>query len=188
MNPSKIIILAILTGSILLHGTARAQTQTPIRQDVSQSQRGQLSDSDYRFLEKAARGGIEEVELGQLAQQKGVSQAVKSFGERMVADHKKANDELKQIAQKKGATFPAEMSHKENSRMHSLQKATGADFDKTYAREMIKDHRHDVKEFQDAAKNTNDPDLKAFAQKTLPTLQEHLRLAESMEPTVKSER
>src|SRR5262249_4809633 len=146
------------------------------------------SASDYRFLENAARGGMEEVELGQLAQQKGSSQAVRTFGQRMVTDHTKLNNELKQIAAQKGAMIPTALSHHENSTVQHLEKATGANFDKDYAKAMVKDHKADVKEFQDAAKKLDDPDLKAFAQEAVPTLQEHLGMAENMETSVKSEK
>lgn len=149
--------------------------------------RGQLSARDYRFVREAARGGMEEVQLGQLAQQKGTSQSVKDFGQRMVTDHNKANDELKQIVSQKGATFPATLTRRENSAVDDLQKLTGKDFDKKFASQMVKDHKTDVHDFEDAVKDLTDPDLKAFAQKTLPTLQEHLRLAQDMENSAKSE-
>ncbi|HWH69620.1 MAG TPA: DUF4142 domain-containing protein [Candidatus Sulfotelmatobacter sp.] len=148
-------------------------------------QRGQLSEKDYKFVMDAARGSMSEVQLGELAQQKGTSQAVRNFGERMITDHTKASNELKQIVAQKGASLPTHMSHKENSAMEHLQKETGAKFDKAYAEHMVKDHKHDVKEFRDAAKDLNDPDLKAFAQKTLPILEEHQRMADEMERLVK---
>jgi putative membrane protein len=147
--------------------------------------RGQLSAKDYKFVAEAARGGTMEVELGELAVQKGSSESVRHFGERMVADHKRANEELKAIAATKGATLPAQLSHSENSTLEQLQKATGRDFDKSYAHHMVKDHQSDVKDFQDAAKDLNDPELRAFAQKTLPTLEEHLRMARNIETETK---
>ena len=149
---------------------------------------GQLSKGDYKFLKEAIQGGQTEVELGELAKQKGNNQSVKTFGEKMVTDHSKANDELKSIASKKGATLPAELSHGERSDIEHLQKATGKDFDKDYASRMVKDHKKDVKDFEDAAKDLKDPELKAFAEKTLPTLQEHLRMAQEMEASVKGEK
>ena len=119
-----------------------------------------------------------EVELGQLAKDKATDPNIKTFGDRMVTDHKKANDELKQIVARKGATLPTKLTHHDNRMMDRLQKATGADFDKEYASAMLKDHRTDVKEFEKAAQSADDPDIKAFAQKILPTLQEHLKMAE----------
>ena len=189
MRVHKIITSAMVGGALLLSGAqvSRAQINSTT-QDLNAGQRGQLSESDYRFLEKAARGGMEEVELGQLAEQKGTSQPVRSFGQRMVTDHTKLNNELKQIASQKGSILPAQMSHHENSTLQHLQNATGADFDKTYAKEMVKDHRKDVKEFQAAAQKVTDPDLKAFAQKAVATLQEHLGMAENLDTTSKSEK
>jgi putative membrane protein len=149
-------------------------------------QRGQLSERDYKFVKEAARGGMSEVELGQLAKQKGASQSVKDFGERMVKDHSKANDELKSIASSKGATIPADLTRTEKSTMEKLQKANGAEFDREYAAAMVKDHRTDVKAFKDAGEDLKDPELKAFAQKTTPTLEEHLRMAEDMERNVRA--
>ena len=149
---------------------------------ADKAERGQLSSKDYKFAVKAAQGGMAEVEIGQLAKQKANNPQVKTFAEKMVTDHTKANEELKQIVSKKGAAFPANLPRKENSTFNSLEKATGNDFDKEYVEHIVKDHKKDVKEFEDAAKNADDPDLRAFAQKTLPTLQEHLRQIEQIEP------
>lgn len=180
-----------VTGSLVLFAAPQAraqQTTTTLGSTENQAQRGQLSENDYRFIEKAARGGLEEVELGQLAGQKASNQAVRSFGQRMVTDHNKLNNELKQIAAQKGATVPTSLSHHENSTIQHLEGVAGADFDKDYSKDMVKDHRKDLKEFQDAAKKLQDPDLRAFAQKAVPILQEHLGMAESMETAVKNEK
>ena len=146
---------------------------------------GEPLKGDYKFITQTARGGISEVELGELARVKGVNTSVRNFGERMVTDHTKANNELKQLAASKQAALPVELSRKERSDMDHLQKATGKDFDKAYASDMVKDHKKDLKEFQDAAKDLDDPDLRAFAQKMVPTLEEHLRMARDMEELVK---
>ena len=148
-------------------------------------QRGQLTDKDYKFVSDATRGGMEEVQLGELAKQKAGSPAVREFGERMVTDHQKANDELKQIVQKKGALIPTSLSRRENSTLEHLQKLSGAEFDKAYVSDMVRDHKKDVKEFEKASQSLSDPELKAFAEKTLPTLQEHLRMVENLEGQVK---
>jgi len=148
-------------------------------------ERGQLSEKDYKFVEDAIRGGMLEVQLGELAHTKGVNQSVRTFGEKMVTDHSKANDELKQIIARKGATLPATLSHHENSELEKFQKATGKDFDEDYAEHMIKYHKTDVKDFQDASKDLTDPDLRAFVQKTLPVLEDHLRMAKDMQAAVK---
>lgn len=189
MRAQKIITAVMVSGAVLLSGAQGARAQiTRNSQELSQGQRGQLSESDYRFLENAARGGMEEVELGQLAQQKGTSQGIRSFGQRMVTDHTKLNNELKQIAGQKGALLPTQTSHHANSAVEHLQNETGADFDKAYAKDMVKDHRKDLKEFQNAAKNVTDPDLRAFAEKAVATLQEHLSMAENLDTNAKTTR
>ena len=147
--------------------------------------RGQFSERDYRFVTEAARGGMLEVQLGQLAQQKASSQAVRDFAQRMVTDHSKANDELKQIVSTKSATPPTEISRRENFMFDRLQKLSGKDFDKAYSNHMVRDHKKDLKEFQDAAKDVTDPDLKAFAQKTAATIQGHLRMAQDLKTSGK---
>src|SRR5689334_1615636 len=155
---------------------------------ADKGEKGQLSSKDYKFAVDAAQGGMAEVQMGELAKQKATNPQVKSFADKMVTDHNKANDELKQIVSRKGATLPTDVGRKENSHYDSLQKENGADFDKAYVEHMVKDHKKDVKDFQDAAQNLTDPDLKAFAQKTLPTLQEHLQMIQQIEPQVSNKR
>jgi putative membrane protein len=147
--------------------------------------RGQFTSSDYKFVTDVSRSGMEEVQLGELAKQKAGSTGVREFGEKMITDHQKANDELKQIVQKKGALIPTSLSRSETSTLEHLQKFSGAEFDKAYISDMVRDHKKDVKEFERATKNLSDPELKAFAEKTLPTLQEHLRQAENLEAQLK---
>lgn len=147
-------------------------------------QRGQLSAKDYKFIREATQGGMAEVELGEMARLRGSNQGVKDFGARMVKDHQQANKDLQEIASRKGASLPASLAHHDSSLTTTLQKAQGADFDKKYIDAMVKDHDKDVKEFQDAAQNSDDADIKAFAQKTLPTLQEHDRMAKQLQNTV----
>jgi len=132
---------------------------------------------DAMFVKKAASGGMAEVELGNLAKDKGSSDAVKQFAERMVTDHGKANDELKSLAGQKNWTMPDEMMPEHKKHRDMLEKMSGADFDRAYMREMMRDHRKDVASFRRCAQNCTDPDLKAWAQKTLPILEEHAKLA-----------
>ena len=133
-----------------------------------------VDKNDAKFAVAAANGGMAEVELGTLAQQKAVNQKVKDFGAMMVTDHSKANDELKALAKSKGITLPDSIDSKEQQVKSDLSAKSGADFDKAYVSNMIDDHKEDIKEFEDATKNLKDPDLKAFAVKTLPTLKMHL--------------
>jgi putative membrane protein len=151
----------------------------------SKENRGQFGVRDYKFLSEAARGGMMEVRLGEVAKQKATSQSVRDFAQRMITDHSKANDELRQLAASKGAVIPSEMSHHENATIERFDKLSGREFDKEYAEHMVKDHKKDVKEFEEASRDATDPDLKAFAQKTLGTLREHLRMAMDTEASVK---
>ena len=131
------------------------------------------------FATNAAQGGMAEVEMGRLASEKASDPAVKAFGARMVADHSKANAELKSLAARKGMQLPAEMNSSQKSEVDKLSKLTGADFDKEYMSTMLSNHETDVKDFETQSKDGNDPDIKGFAGKTLPTLQEHLQMARS---------
>jgi putative membrane protein len=151
----------------------------------SKENRGQFTSRDYRFVTEAAQGGMSEIRLGELAKQKGGSQAVRDFGQRMITDHSKANDELRQIVSNKGATIPTEMSRKANSEIDRFEKLSGPEFDKAYIEFMVKDHKKDLKEFKDGAEDVSDPDLKNFAQKTASVIEEHLRTAEDLEKSVK---
>jgi len=125
-----------------------------------------------------------EVKLGQLAQEKGSSQAVKDFGKRMVDDHSKANDELKQAASKDNITVPSDVSKADQAKYDRLSKLSGESFDRAYAREMVSDHQKDVAEFQKEAKSGKNDSVKSFAAKTAPTLEDHLKMARDMEQSV----
>ena len=145
-----------------------------------------LSSSDSAFIKEAAQGGMMEVELGKVAQDKASNDKVKEFGKRMEQDHSKANDELKKIASDKGVQLSSDLDKKHKSTMDKLTKLSGAEFDRQYMRDMVSDHKEDIKKFQNEADKGKDADVKKFASQTLPTLKEHLQLAESTADTVKS--
>ena len=144
---------------------------------------GSLSMADQKFMKEAADGGMAEVELGQLAAQKGSSDDVKKFGQRMVDDHSKANDQLKQIASEKGVSLPQEPSAKHKATKERLSKLSGSAFDKAYMADMVKDHTTDVADFRKESTTGKDTDVKNFAQQTLPTLEDHLKQAKSVATT-----
>jgi putative membrane protein len=146
-----------------------------------------VSRADRNFFTTAAEDGMAEVELGKLAQQKGSSEQVKSFGGQMVTDHGKANDELKALAATKGVTLPTTPG-KHQKDIDKLAKKSGADFDRDYARHMVDAHRKAVSLFEKTAKSGDDGDVKAFAGKTLPTLQQHMEHAKTLDAGVKSAR
>ena len=141
---------------------------------------GSLNSKDHDFIMEAAMGGLMEVELGRVAAQKGTSEAVKQFGQRMVDDHSKANTELMTLAQSKGVTLPTTLDDKHRSELTKMSAMTGAEFDRAYSKMMLSDHKKDVSEFEKQSTRGTDPDLKAFATSTLPTLQEHLQMAKAL--------
>ena len=147
----------------------------------------QIDKKDREFMEKAAAGGMMEVEVGKLAQAKGQNADVKGFGETLVKDHSAANDELKALAQKKGVQLPASMPAKQQKMVDKLAKAKN--FDKEFIHEVgLEDHKHDIKDFEKASKGAKDPDVKAFAAKTLPTLQSHLQRAQEIDKAMKGKK
>jgi putative membrane protein len=129
---------------------------------------------DSSFYKNAAEGGLSEVELGQLAQQKATNPAVKEFGAMMVKDHSAANQKLKALAASKQVSLPDSPSMMQKASKTKLNLLSGDSFDKSYIKGMIADHKDDIKEFQKEASDGKDPEAKAFASATLPTLQMHL--------------
>ena len=166
--------MAISCGSLLV-----AQSGNADRMNGSGS-------ADQTFMMKAAQGGMAEVQMGQLAKDHAQSQAVKDFGQRMVDDHSKAGDELKGLASQKGVTLPSDMDAKDKAIYDRLSKLNGAAFDKAYMRDMVADHKADIAEFRRESNSGKDPDTKAWASKTLPTLEEHLKMATSTNKDVMS--
>ncbi|MPS98053.1 MAG: DUF4142 domain-containing protein [Pseudomonas sp.] len=140
----------------------------------------QVSKNDQEFMNKAAAGGLYEVEAGRLAQQKASSSSVKAFGDMLVKDHSSANEELKALASAKKAVLPSEFPADKKKR---LTKIAGAkDFDKEFVREIgINDHREDIKLFEKASKDADDSQIKDFAAKTLPALVSHRDHAQELQ-------
>jgi putative membrane protein len=130
---------------------------------------------DASFFKKAAEGGIAEVQMGQLAQDKSSTQSVKDFGAMMIKDHSAANEKLKVIADSKGIKWPTSPSVMQMASKTKLEVLKGNTFDKSYIKGMVEDHQEDIKEFQQEASSGQDPDAKAFAAATLPTLKAHLK-------------
>src|SRR5712671_3944361 len=168
------------TASNPLPGTANKQSSTTSATN--------LSGPDADFVNKAAQGGLAEVQLGQMVAQKAQNQAVKDFAQRMVDDHSKANDQVKQLASQKGITLPADVDSSDKQFQDQLSSASGAKFDKMYMDHMVQDHKKDVSEFQSEATKAADPDVKNFAQQTLPTLQDHLQQAQTTDKQLKGGR
>jgi putative membrane protein len=147
--------------------------------------RGQFSAADYKFAKEAACGGMMEVSLGKVAAEKSANPAVQQFGQRMVTDHGKAGAELNQLASRRGASLPVALTASQQKEVDRLAKLSGSEFDKVYVPMMVRDHKADEKEFRRASEKVMDPDLKTFAASTLAVVQEHLRMAEELDASLR---
>lgn len=182
------VSLTLLGAGLLMIGTGAAaaqdQTTSTKKGGADRMTADRAGSADQQFMMKAAQGGMAEVQLGNLAKDHASSASVKTFGQQMVDDHTKANDELKDLAAKKNVTLPADVDAKDKATMDRLSKLNGAAFDKAYMRDMVADHKKDVAEFQKEASSGKDSDVKDWASKTLPTLQHHLQMAQETEREV----
>lgn len=172
-------------------GTAEAPANTSPEADAAASQHQQEAVGGKKmkmggneagaadpatFVKKAALGGMTEVEASKLAATKAQDPEVRSFAQKMVKDHTAANEELKTLAEKKGWTVPSSLDAKHKATVQKLSSKSGADFDAAYSKQMMHDHEMTVKLFKDATQSS-DTDLAAWAQKTLPKLEQHEQLA-----------
>ncbi|GAA4442468.1 hypothetical protein GCM10023091_29380 [Ravibacter arvi] len=138
------------------------------------------AEKDAEFAMKAANGGMAEVQLGEIAQTKGVDPKIKEFGKMMVDDHTKANDELKALASAKGIALPAGPDEETAKAITDVSSKNGRDFDKAYAQQMEKDHEKTVKLFEDGQEDVQDTEIRAFIDKTLPVLRSHLEQSRNL--------
>ncbi|WP_316738868.1 DUF4142 domain-containing protein [Pedobacter aquatilis] len=143
-----------------------------------------VDKNDAEFVVKAANGGIAEVDLAIIAQQKTKDGDVNEFAAMMIADHTLANEELKALATKKNITLPSSVGKDELKLKEELTRQEAKDFDKAYVDAMVKDHKNDVKLFEDGSKKLKDNELKAFVDKTLPTLKRHLAEIENLQKKI----
>lgn len=143
---------------------------------------GKASKSDVSFMKEAANDSMAEIELGKVAQQKSQNADVKAFGQRMVDDHTKASEELKPIADKMGVQLPSAPEGKHARMVKDLSKEDKK-FDQKYVNDMVKDHEKAVKLFEKTSKKGDSEEIRQFAAKTLPTLQEHLKMARDLKKT-----
>jgi putative membrane protein len=179
------LVISAAVAALMSYGAVaqgRAQMSTA---SANKGQSSTLTAADRIFIKKAAEGGQAEVELGQLAGQKASSEEVKKFGQRMVDDHTKTNDQLKQLASRKGVNVPEKLNAKDKATKARLSRLSGEQFDRAYMNDMVTDHTKDVAEFRQESKSAKDPDVKNFASQTLPTLQDHLKEARTIAPKEK---
>lgn len=145
--------------------------------DVNSQPLSYSNSSGSHFAAEAASGGMMEVKLGQLAVQKSSNDQVKMFGQRMVDDHSRANDQLMGLASKDNLTLPSQMNSKDQATYDRLSKLSGSIFDRAYINDMMSIHEKDIAAFQHEANDGKNSDLKTWAANTLPMLRDHLRLA-----------
>jgi putative membrane protein len=138
-----------------------------------------LNPKDEKFMMDAARGGMAEVRLAQIAQQKASSAEVKQYAQQLEQDHTKANEQLKTIAQERGVQLPTDLGPHQKT-VDMLNNLSGEAFDRAYMKAQVKDHKKDIGEFRKASQNSMDSDLKTFASSTLPTLESHLSKAQTL--------
>jgi putative membrane protein len=184
---SRIVVVAVALGALSLVATSNALNQYPPLKSganapaptakpaaSAQAKAGsKLSAADKSFMMNAAKGGMMEVEMGKMAAQNGQSADVKKFGNRMVTDHSKANNELMALAKEEGVSLPGAKSP---GKWKS---------DKDYMAMMVKDHQTDLAEFQKEAQSGTDPDVKAFAAKGAKMVSTHLKLAQETQGKLK---
>ena len=145
--------------------------------------------ADASFMKNAAESGLAEVEASRMASTKAANTQVKGFAQQMIDDHTKANDELKALAASKNITLPTEPDLVLKARLKALSGEQGAKFDDRYAEQFgVKAHEDSLRLFQNAANKSKDAEVKAFAQKQLPTLQHHLEMAKDLRKTTRAER
>jgi len=170
-----------LAACALCGAPAIAQQSNPASTGYN-SKAGSLTTSDRQFVKAAAEGGMAEVELGKLAEENGGTSEVKDFGKRMVTDHTKINDQLKELAGKEDVTLPQQLNAKDKMTKESLSKLSGTAFDKAYMKDMVKDHTADVSEFRKESTAAHSAAVKDFASDALPTLESHLKEAKNIAP------
>lgn len=141
-----------------------------------------------RFAQQAAADGIAEVELADLALERAANNEVKTLANHIKQDHQQANDKLQSLATRKGVTVTEQTDDKHKREKERLSKLQGAEFDQAYVKALIKEHEKDIKAFEKQAKNGKDPDLKAFANESLPKLREHLDHAKQIEKQLQAKK
>jgi putative membrane protein len=167
---------ALLAASLLVWGGLSAAQAAATKSPAG------TPSAAHSFMAKAAQANMAEVELGQLAASKAQSDDVKKYGQHMVDDHGKANQELKDLAQQEGATLPTYTDKAHQAAKARLEKLSGDAFDRAFAQQMVKDHQAAVAMFRTQANTGKDPEVKAWAAKMLPNLEDHLKQARTLTP------
>ncbi|HTU36100.1 MAG TPA: DUF4142 domain-containing protein [Candidatus Acidoferrum sp.] len=195
----RTVTLALAVGGVCLVGvsaaanaqTARQGYEAPNQANHSGSQKSanqsNMAVPARLFAKKAAQDDLAEIKMGKLAEQKGGTAVVRDFGKRIVRDHTKNLDELKTVAQQQNIQLPTEPNETDMITYQDLSKLDTQQFDQKYARDMVNDHVKAVAEFKEEAENGSNTQIKDYAQKSVPVLETHLRLARNMQSSVNAE-
>jgi putative membrane protein len=175
---------ALGLAALLMAGAAQAQTSLPKSSAAPQSaanstQKPAASKHDQQFVKEAIEADLAEVQVGQLAQQKGQSQQAKQFGQALQQDHSQNLQQAQQLAQQLGVTAPTQPNAQQKKMYEKLSKLSGPKFDQQFAKDMVADHKKDVAKFQKEGKGQGA--VAQFAQQTTPVLQKHLQMAQQIE-------
>lgn len=166
-------------------GMATSATDSASTMNQNTAASTSLSDQDKKFADAAAKGGMMEVMMGDLAKTNAQNATVKSLGAMMVKDHGKANNELKTWAATAKYTLPTTLDADQQKQYDELKAKKGAEFDRAYTDLMVTDHKKDIAEFKKEASGGTETSLKSFASNTLPTLEHHLMESEKAQAAVK---
>jgi putative membrane protein len=184
----KLILAAILfttVSFIACNGSANTDSVTAAKDsNAVKIDSNVINDSvkrDVKFTVTAANGGMTEVQVSKLALTKSTNPDVTMFAQMMVTDHSKANDELTVLAATKNITLPIAISDDNQKKIDKLSAEGEKDFDKDYSDMMVDDHVSTVDLFKSEADNGNDSAIKAWATSTIPTLEHHLEMADSLQ-------
>jgi len=180
---NSLVIATTVLSCTALRADHEDQDKSASQGAPGQYERGEKGDRQgnktQHFIKEAAMGGQMEVQMGQLGQQNAQNAEVKSLAAALVRDHTEANQKLQQLAQQKGITLEQSSDAKHQKHLESLQSKSGAEFDKAFVTEAIRDHKKDIAQFEKCQKEEKDADVKAFIDQTLPTLRNHLQMAQN---------
>ena len=154
--------------------------QSQMDQMNNNMQAGQPSMMDKAFVTKALQGGLTEVQLGQLTLQKSENPQVKEFAQKMIDDHTRLGDQMKPIAKQLGVSVPDQPSKKDRQLIAKMQSLSGPVYDQAYVKDMVKDHKQDLSEFQAEASNGQDPTVKDAANQGSKVISQHLQMAQQL--------
>jgi len=187
-NMKKIAFNLLLAASLFATAACDNNKTNDSTEQAEEMNEDKLSNSvedDAEFAVEAANGGMMGVKMGELAQMNGSSADVKEFGKLMVDDHGQANEELKSLAAQKNIMLPTTLGNDMQQKYDEMAKKTGKEFDKEYVDMMVKDHKKDIDAFKEEANEGKDADMKAFAAKTLPTLEMHMQRIQAIQGSMK---